>query len=471
MLFRFKFLAACLVFACVPGCNSRQSRAAEAYAEYQSASARNDLMAARRALSALVAAEQDNVEAWSALGRLQLASGEYGGAYNAFNRAQELDRGNPELLRTLTQIALMSGEISLAKSHAADLSIIAPDDIWVQLTAGYEAVIQQQFERALIIADKLLESYSFDAAATGLKARALIGLGREAEARALLEVQIESQPTDLGSAGLLAKLYRLGGDWDDALRVARRIVNLDPSFARKLFLAEAAFRSKHYDEGRQISREMVFEVRHPHELKAILALWRDYWPSAKRVTDAARFGRELSDSELRLIFAEFLSWAGASHEAVKLTGVPRFPITATNAETHAVFGSALVRNARQAKLGKRHLDAVLKFDPGNETALRARTKFFMRTGTAVRAVHDAQKLVSVSPSSTESRMLLAEALSAAGRNPEAARVLWQAFHSIKANDALFGALLSMLRDSENEQANLRREFAAQRRAEILGELL
>ncbi len=205
------------------GCSSRESRVAAAYADYQSAAAKNDPIATRNALLALVAADEANLDAWLALGRFQLSQAEYGDAYSSFSRAYELDRSNPELLQTLTRIALMSGNFALAKQHADQLGVLDPSDVWVQLTDGFTALEQKSFAKSLATAEDVLKDRPFDPAATVLKARSLVGLGETEDAKVVLERQLDSQPTDLGSARLLAKLYKLDDDWSNTLRVARRV--------------------------------------------------------------------------------------------------------------------------------------------------------------------------------------------------------------------------------------------------------
>lgn len=449
----------------VSGCNSSQSRAAQAYAEYQVAAANNDPASARRALLALVAADESNSEAWLALGRLQLSMGDYGGAYNAFVRAHELDRTNAEIIRVLTQIALMSGNFAMAKQHASDLAILDPGDVWVKLTDGYAALARDQFAGALVAADAVLETRPLDPAATVLKARAFLGLGRGSDAKALLEKQIEAQATDLQSAKLLAKMYRLDSDWLNAARVAQRIAETDQSVAALLFFAEAAFRAGDYREGHSASLSILARDPQPHDVRAVLDLWRKHWPSGDRVTEATRLGSKASRIDVRLVFADFLTRLGKPREAIALVGSATLPIDATNVEANAVLGNALIAGGQLAP-GKSRLDAVLAFDPGNATALRGRAEVLMRSGSPEIAVHDAQKLVSTSPTSAEARLLLARTLRAAGDPQRSDRVLWEAFQSIRADDALFRALVATSRRKGTDASSIEREYAAQRLAEI-----
>src|SRR6478672_10021688 len=120
-------VAACLSAAFLTaGCHSSDARAQDALTAYQAAAASNDLAGARKALMELVGAKDDVPDYWIELGKLQASTGSYGDAYYAFTRAYELDRSNPELLRAITELALRSGDLSLAEAHARELEVVSP---------------------------------------------------------------------------------------------------------------------------------------------------------------------------------------------------------------------------------------------------------------------------------------------------------------------------------------------------------
>src|SRR3954454_16405161 len=97
------------------GCTSSDSRAQAALGEYQTATAANDLPAARKALLELVTAKDDNPEYWAALGKVEASMGSYNEAYYALTRAYELNRSDPDLVRALTELALRSGDLTQAQ--------------------------------------------------------------------------------------------------------------------------------------------------------------------------------------------------------------------------------------------------------------------------------------------------------------------------------------------------------------------
>jgi predicted Zn-dependent protease len=190
----------------IASCSSSDSRARAALDEYQTATAANDLPAARKALLELVLAKDDVADYWVELGKVQAAMGSYNDAYYAFNRAYELNRSDPGLVRTLTELALREGDLTQAQARAAELDVLAPGDPWVKLVKGWAAYSELHFDEALAISDSILATSPFDPSATILKARALFSMRREDDAIDLLNKQIQAQPSDGGSMVLLAKM-------------------------------------------------------------------------------------------------------------------------------------------------------------------------------------------------------------------------------------------------------------------------
>src|SRR6476646_9073394 len=135
----------------IAGCNLSDSRARAALAEYQTASAANDLPAARKALLELVRAKDDVADYWAQLGKVQAAMGSYNDAYYAFTRAYELNRSNPALIRALTQLALRSGDLTQAQARAEELEVLSPGDPWIKLVKGWTAYSEFHFDEALAV--------------------------------------------------------------------------------------------------------------------------------------------------------------------------------------------------------------------------------------------------------------------------------------------------------------------------------
>ena len=461
-------VAACLSAACLSAsCNTSDARAQQALEEYQLAAAGNDLPNARRALLELVSAKDDVSEYWAELGKIQASMGNYGDAYYAFSRAYELDRGNTELLSLVTQLALRSGDVVLAQSRAKDLAVVAPNDPWVKLTEGWTAISESRFEQALAAGDSLLATTPFDPPATLLKARALIGLGRQPEAVALLERQVQEQPSDSSSLDLLARAYEQRSDWKNAAAAALKLHQLMPDDRKtSLLLIKSAFLGGNEKLGRAASRLLLRPTAEPGLIRQVLDIWTFYWPSEDRLRDAAELAKTAEGLERKLAYAAFLSRGGDAAGAIRLSeAAATVPVTAGSAEANAVLADAWSRTGKLAA-AKDRLDAVIVFDPGNATALRSRAELAIRTGNVDAAVIDAQKLVTVLPQSAEARLLLARCFAAAGKDRWSDRTLWAAFQDIPADDRVFAALVQSRKGSSEAVQGIREEFARQRNRKL-----
>lgn len=458
--------AACLSIALMAaGCNSSDARAKDALTAYQAASAGNDVIGAREALLKLVRAKDDVPDYWIELGKLQASTGNFNDAYYAFTRAYELDRSNVDILRAVTELALRSGDIGLAKSHAEELEILSPDDAWVKLTNGWEAFSQSHFDQAITDADGILANAPYNPAAIVLKARSLVSLGREDEAADLLTKQIQAQPSDLGSLGALSRIYLRRSDWAKLVPVAAREYNLNPSDqTNALLLVEAGLRSGNVPAARQASSRLLKPASEPSLIASVLNLWADYWPSPQRVADAMALAQS-SGPRQKLVYADFLARNGRPADAISLSSGAVLPVTAANAEAIAVLADAW---AATGKLGDamNRFNAVVAFDPGNATALRGRAELEIRTGNAARAIEDAQKLVSALPNSPNDRLLLARAYAAAGNRPWVDRTLWTAFQAIPANEKIYAALFATRNGNGDATRDLQAEFDRQRDAKL-----
>lgn len=450
--------------AIVGGCSSSDSRARAALGEYQSATAANDLPAARKALLELVRAKDDVSDYWSELGKVQAAMGSYNDAYYAFTRAYELDRSDPNLVRALTQLALRSGDLTQAQAKAEELEILAPGDPWVKLVKGWAAYSELHFDQSLAVSDEMLATAPYDPWATILKARSLFSLQRQDEAIALLNKQIQAQPSDVGSISLLARIYQRQDDWTKVAQLSQRVVALTPNDRDSaLLLIEAAFRSGNTDLGRKASLSLLKQSSEASAINQVLDLWVSYWPSAQRIADARRLAGEAPSQDQKLAYAEFLARNGDPADAIAIaTPLATLPVRAETAQANAVLADALLRNGN-GSAAKTRFDAVLAFDQGNATALRGRAELELRTGNPAAAVIDAQKLVTVLPDSADYRLLLAKSFAAAGNKPWMERTLWTAFQDIPGDERILAALQAT-RSGDRDDINA--EFARQRDSKL-----
>lgn len=465
-------LACLCAFGLVAGCDRSDARARDALNTYQTAAAANDLPGARQALLQLVQVKEDVADYWAELAKIEMALGSYGDAYYAFTRAYELDRRNPDLVRAVTQLALRTGDITQAQVHIEELEVLAPGDPWIQLTKGWAAIGQLRFDEALAASDAILANSPLDPNATVLKGRALVGLNRPDEAIDLLQKQIASQPFDSGSLQLLSRIYVRQNDWPKAASIARRLNGLTPDDQdNKLLLVEASLRAGNFALAREASNSILKPGTQPATIASVLELWADFWPSSQRAQDASQLASRSPALSQKLVYASFLNRIGDPADGLRIASPSSgLPINAENAESNAVVADSWFRTG-DLKAAKQRFDAVIAFDPGNATALRGRAELELKTGDRRSAVTDAQKLVTVLPSSARDRLLLAKCFAAAGETQWSNRTLWTAFQDLPGDESIYQALLESKNGNTDVQHDVQEEFARQRDARLSRGLL
>lgn len=471
MKVRSPFFAACCIAATalslvLSGCNSAESRANAALGDYQAAMAAGDLRTARSALLRLVAAQDDNPTYWENLGKVQLQLQSYPDAYYAFTRAYELDRANTDVLGTMAQLALLSGNVDMAEDHARKLELLAPDHPAVKLAYAYVALRRQDLDEADRQSDRLLEIYPYDPSAKLLKARILLTRGKKEEAVALLEGQVKAKPDDIGSLKALVAIQQRNADWPAVVKAASRVLAVNPK-DREAGLAgvDAAFRANDIRAAQSASEPFLTPQSSPDDVDAVLRIWATRWKSPNALAEARRLAASATPDQ-QLAYATYFNAAGSPKDAAALVGsAPRLPVNRGNMSANAVIADYLALTGR-ASQAKQLFDSILKMEPDHVTALRGRINLEIRTGQAKAAIIDAQRLVSVAPQSARDRILLANAYAAAGDGRQLDRTLWNAFHEIPANFELYEALRAHVSRTQGPEAQQRVEAEFQQQRDV-----
>jgi predicted Zn-dependent protease len=453
-------------------CDYLKARSARAdYIAYQQALAAGDFVKARRALTRLTRTEQDVPEYWLELGKLQLQMGDTRRAYNSLARAHELDRSNVPVLGTMTQLALLSGDLDLANEQAKALALLSPEHPAVILVRGYTELQSGNLDKADTDADSLLANTPNDSFAKVLKARIFVAREKTDDAIALLERQHEVAPEDPGAVRALAAIYQSRDDWRNLARVqlaAHRLQPRDREITKSAIVA--ALRVGNVAAARQLSAPYLASNARLPFLEATLDSWATYAPRGIVLPDAIRLARAAS-GEARASYANYFNSIGKPSVAAALLGGSRLPVTHQNARSDAIYAQSLALQGNMAE-AKRLFDLVLAREPDQAEALRGRSSLEARSGQQKQAVIDAQRLVTVSPGQAQDRLILAQAYQASNNKREVLRTLWDAFQDLPGDERIYSALRSALAstgDADGER-RLNEEFADRKKAKLTKEL-
>ncbi len=425
------------------GCRLFQSNSAQDYNQYQAALASGDLKAAQVALIRLVHEQEDVGDYWTELGKIDLQLGEYSSAYDAFSRAYELDRSNVQLLSALTQMALLSGQLPMADEQARTLALLAPDNPVVKLVKGYVALGAGNLDQADAQATAVLTASPTDPLGNILKARVLVARQQVDDATKLLEAQHQAQPQDRTAIRGLSTIYRYRNDWRKLARIQSDLLRLDPKNASvSLVVVEATLRAGDINSAIQASAPLLTDETNAELVDKVLKTWARYAPSNAVLPNAAETANR-SSGEKRVTWASYLNVVGNPGLAIELLKQPQLPVTIQNARWNAVLAQSLALQG-QLQRARSLFDAVLQREPDQIDALRGRSALEARTGMTKQAIVDAQRAVSITPSTGEDRILLARAYFAGGNKTAVRRTLWDAFQDIPDDERVVASLKSVL---------------------------
>lgn len=451
----------------VASCDTRASRTQKAFDQYQAASTSGDRIAMRNALLQLTAANEDQAAYWIELGKVQYALGAFGAAFDAFSRANELNRSDADTLRYLTQIAIQSGALEVAEQRANDLDLVAPGDPVVKLTRGLIALRRQDFDQAIRSADDILTAAPTDTNAIILKARALVGLGKPDDAVALLDAHMVSQPRDAGILRSLMTLHRRAARWAVASTVGLRILAVEPADLKTAAQTiEAALRSNQPGIARAVSLSSLKPDTPPAAIAELLDVWSEYWSGPVPVAIARQLGTAAGPAQ-RVAYARYLNRSGAAEDArALLADQADQKASPATVDALAVYAESLSRLGRRAEARGR-LQAILDGDQTNVDALRAMTELLLASGDKAQALNLARRLVAVDPGTPQSRFVLVRVFEASGDKDSARRSLWDGFHEITGSEQLYRALRASLGNDGEAVSRLDREYADQRDRQLM----
>ncbi|RZM07529.1 MAG: hypothetical protein EOP67_73130, partial [Sphingomonas sp.] len=129
-------LAAIALLLAVNGCASKQERAANAMNEGVQLAAAGQYAAAAVKFNLAVSLRDDIPALWIARARNQVQLKDYGGAFSSYRNALDQDRTNREALDAVSQLALATNDLDLAKDYATQILALDPNDINAQLVSG-----------------------------------------------------------------------------------------------------------------------------------------------------------------------------------------------------------------------------------------------------------------------------------------------------------------------------------------------
>jgi tetratricopeptide (TPR) repeat protein len=333
------FIIVCCILV-LPSCSDGSEEAAENAVLAQQALSSNNLPAARAAIAAAIADRDDVVEYHVLRGRIELALGSAGAAFDAYSDALALDPTNGEALLAVARLGLSTGNLRESLEATERVLALAPNQLDALLVRGIHSIVKRNYAEAIEYADKILALSPGNEGGTILKARALYMSRRPDEALDALK-EISGDAMGSQSAALTRlEIYRaLRRPNEMATEFERlRVLRADDS---ALLIDEANFRFKR-GERRQAHRLVAEALTNPEadapSAGRAVALWREYGADDLPAVEFERIGRK-ANVAARAVFARFLIEQGRVRETSRaIAALPRNVAAGLAARNHLLSG-------------------------------------------------------------------------------------------------------------------------------------
>ena len=412
--------APCALLFALAGCSDGAEEAAAAGAMAQQHLDVGDLAAAKRSISEALAARDDIVELHLLKGRIELAAGAPGGAYDAYNTALSLDRSNAEALQAVSQLGLSTGHLQESLEATERILTLAPRQPDALLIRGLHALIRRRFDEAIGFADQILADQAGHENASILKARALFMKGDTEQALAVVSSGAGSESDSTGTALTKLEIYRELRRPDEMERQFARLRQLRPDDLN-LRIDEANLLFKL--DRRPAAHELVVQVllhedAPPDAVEQALRLWWEY--GARDVPDrqfelVSLSGAPRPKQDLTRFLIEQRMFPQANKILGSLQGEDRLKLSARLFAARGDFERA-----------RRAADAVLGRDDTDCDALLARSEAQLGLGDPTAALRDGQHAASECPNQVAAWLAAARAYAALGRANGVDRIYIQA---------------------------------------------
>ena len=312
------FLLTCCIVVIAPACSDHSQKAAQEAALAQRALTSNDLPTAHAAITAAIADRDDVVEYHILRGRIELARGSSGAAFNAYSNALALDATNLEALLQVGQLGLTTGNLRESLDATQRALELDPNQLDALLLRGIHSMIKRNYAEAITYSDKILALSPGHEGGSILKARALYMLHKPQEALETLS-KISGQAADSQAASLTRlEIYRAQRQPLGMLAEFGRLRRLRPNDpALRLDEANLRFKLGDRDQGEALIED-VLTGRETDQATAnqAISLWREYGVQDVSASTFDRIGRNGSIAARRALVG-FLIDQGRSPEAAR----------------------------------------------------------------------------------------------------------------------------------------------------------
>ncbi|HET9629287.1 MAG TPA: tetratricopeptide repeat protein [Novosphingobium sp.] len=394
--------------------------------------AAGDLAGATITINKAIREQDDVADLYVLKARIAAAANRPGEVFQAYTLASDLEPNNVDALRGLAQIAFQIGRNDDAGKAVTRLLAQSPADPTGRLVKGLLDLGRCRAQEALDIAARILSDNPVDEGGLVLRTRALFALGREQEARKVLDDATSRLGATFGLLLTRIDIDRTRADVS-ALRADYVAVRkLQPANA-DLALQQVNFLYKTGDmAGARAAGAMLLRARgvQGDDLDRLTRIWREYDPSPLAAADLAQLAARGSRPARVLAAQHYLEVGQAAPVPGLLAGLQGSDVAGMLARAQLAAG-----HRSEAEAAAR---AVLEEDKTQCDALLALAGVHLAAGRREEASARANDAAAECPRLWVAYVVMADANSASV--PQLARVTGAALDADPQNGSLAVAL-------------------------------
>jgi tetratricopeptide (TPR) repeat protein len=355
-------------------------------------------------------------------GRELVSQGDTDLALKSLNGALDRDPGNVAMLTERARLYLRTGQLDDARRDFQRCVTLDPESATVYYGLAQIEIQDRNFEKAIELAEIGSTKRGAFESLSVVKARALIGLGRMADATFFVDERLAANPNDADLLGLRGDIYAHEGDVVKAEEYFRKAVAEDALHAPSRFLlAELLKQNGRSAEAVAVLEDLLrIQPGNPRALAAIGDIKiQDAESAVAYLEEAVRLDPKNYEALLNLGRVYLQMGLGAKGEAMLRRAIESRPFS------KSAFNNLAVSLIIQGRLAEAEdmLRSLLEEHPEFAEARNNLSLTLARRGDLAGAEAEARRAIESNEDLLDPRLTLASILNEAGRYAETVDVL------------------------------------------------
>ena len=430
------------------GCGGPEDRAAAYMDKAEQLFEQKKFVKARLEARNALQIQEDNLDAWLLVAKIQERLKDYQGAFNTYGQLLSLDETHLDALVGRGRIYLAARHLKEAEEDLRAAQIISPGDSGVLLLEAGVAAAKENRSKAIQLATQAL-----DANPSSYRARIFLALlhsqeGQNEKGESLINEGLKADPNSVELWQALVVLYRSSGDDEKEIEALRRVVDLEPEELDPLHRLSGRLVMK----GRNDEVEVLLRARlkeRPDETETALLLGNVLMSmEPKSVGKEAKLKALISEyseiSDLRFHLVKFYlaqqDTDSAKHELRSL--IEEFALAAEGIKARKQLAGILLASG-QREHSRQLIAEVLQENPRDGDALIARAAMSLLEKSIDDAIADLRVVLADRPASEKASNLIVRAYLAKGDVDQAADQLARFIDNAPRTRAAYIALTEL----------------------------